>query len=368
MFYRNVAPETLGVTTCIARELGLKFDIQCIGHSPCALTEAMQPIDQRASTIGAQWAEYLTRKSKGMVYSVPHLTPVGRVVQKTEATIALAIPHTPWVPQRAESMARLRKQLGITNDVRAWGGANHEPTHGYREFSDREPNTVWAEKLWRWLVSTDADWCLQLQDDVTVAPNFWPALRAMLAALPPEAGIVGLTSVHPMANEVARRGHRWYRTPSQLVGWAYAVRRPVLEQFLVWREQPGVQELNEDEQIANFAAQSGLGVWHPVPAICDHDTTIQSSYHNDAHAMRRPQVTWRGYQAGDIESVEWWKPGGAVETLQTPPQRVCWFCLQRPIIAQSVRSGAGICGQCLMTSMTNVIAPAIEHSERGWKP
>lgn len=357
MFYRNVAPETLGVTTCIARELGLKFDVECVGHSPCALTEAMSPIDQRAGTIGKQWAEYLMRSTRMVTYpklatrsEAPKIEtavassgtrPAASAPASGAQTIATAIPHTPWVQARVDSMTRLRKEL-LASYGPEWA------TAPYREFTDREPNTVWAEKLWRWLVSTGADWCLQLQDDVEVAPNFWPALRAMLGALPPEAGIVGLTSVHPMASlEIARRGDRWYRTPSQLVGWAYVLRRPALERFLMWRaSMPAVERMNEDEQIATFAVNIGATIWHPTPAICDHDTSIASSYDNDRCTMRRPTVTWRSYQAGDLESLEWWRPNGIPECFDTPVQRACWFCRVNRMDYQS-QSGAAICSGCI---------------------
>lgn len=388
LFYRNVAPETLGVTTCIARELGLKFDVKCVGHESCSLTEAMSPIDQRASVIGKAWAEYLiladrrvtppegakpTRSEPDMVPAMPAPRPPvavlpgspasgaaaegslpsgiasdGRIVMSARTTvpIALAIPHTPWVPERVASMQRLRTALDLSSP--------QQPIAHYREFTDREPNTVWAEKMWRWLVSTGAEWCLQLQDDVEVAPNFWPALRAMLGSLPSEAGIVGLTSVHPMASlEIARRGERWYRTPSQLVGWAYALRRDVLETFLTWRERPGVKQLNEDEQIANFATVSGLGVWHPTPAICDHDTGIKSNYGNDACTMRRPTVTWRAYQLGDIESVDWWRPNGMPECFDTPVQRACWFCRVNREYFKS-GTGASICPSCIDACLRSI--------------
>ena len=288
-------------------------------------------------------------------------------------TIALGIPHTPWVPARVESMARLRGELEIhehddTNDESGYPACSGTealekgmcgpplgPAH-YREFTDRAPNNVWAEALWTWLHETGADWCLQLQDDVMVAPCFWPAIRAMLSALPPDADIVGLTSTHPMAPDVAKRGHRWYRTEANLVGWAYCIRREALGEFLEGRAQlpPKFREQNEDEQIAEWARVSGRGVWHPVPAIIDHDTSIPSSYKNDAHSHRRPQVTWRTYDERELTDPTWWIPSGTPELLAMPPQFECWACGKE---AAPLRfpNGLRLGKQCIANIMSNLV-------------
>lgn len=284
---------------------------------------------------------------------------------RVSTTIALAIPNTPWVPERAASMGRLREDLGIIQhgDMGEDGCSGITPLEDgwcaraeassagldhYREFTDKAPNWVWSVDLWKWLISTGAGWGLQLQDDTMTAPCFWPAIRAMLSSLPTEAEIVGLSSVHPMAMEMARRGHRWYRTTHLVVGWAYAVRIPTLAEFLTRRDALIEKHGKgcEDVLLGQFAAESEKNVWHPCPTIVDHDTSIPSSYQNDHHSTRRPQVTWRDYGEGSMTDTSWWKPSGLPQILPMPPQRVCWFCLERGIKAES-RTGAGICGVCL---------------------
>ena len=268
--------------------------------------------------------------------------------------ISLAIPHASWVPARVESMARLRSALGYcVPDGPApdgWEGPIGQSVV-YREFTDREPNIVWAVKLWSWLAETDADWCLQLQDDVLVAPCFWPALRAALSALPPEAEVIGLATVHPMAVGIARRGLRWFRTPGNLVGWSYALRRTALVQFLADRAMLGAtfQAQNEDEQIGIWAARTKRTVWHPVPAITDHDVSIGSTYANESHTLQRPQVTWRTFAEVEMVDPKWWSPTGTPELLGYAAQRACWWCLERPVKFTSAASGAGICGVCIHT-------------------
>ena len=65
-------------------------------------------------------------------------------------TIALAIPHTPWKPERVESLQRLLKQ---------WAGMDGT----FKLFTDKEPNWSWSEKLWHWGFDTGASHLLQLQ-------------------------------------------------------------------------------------------------------------------------------------------------------------------------------------------------------------
>jgi hypothetical protein len=274
--------------------------------------------------------------------------------------LALAVPHTPWVPARADSFARLCTELALGVDPNgnaiSVGDLPTDPVV-VRFFTERAANTVWAEKLWTWAAETDADWLVQIQDDVFVAPCFWPALRAMLSALPPEAEVIGLSSVHPMAPEIARRGMRWYRTPGNLVGWLYAVRRKTLKTFLADRVKLGATfcAQNEDEQLGLWAHRTGRMVWHPCPAIADHDVTIPSSYKNDSHTLRRPQVTWRTFDEREMTDPTWWKPSGVPDLLNYAPARACWWCMERPIKFTSASTGAGICGHCIHACMSAVL-------------
>ena len=271
------------------------------------------------------------------------------VGERNMTTIALAIPHTTWVPERVASMDRLREALGHPlRDTDAAIEAGKWPTH-YREFTDRAPNTVWSEALWTWLLETGAEWCLQLQDDVMVAPCFWPALRAMIAALPQEAEVIGLTSVHPGSVEIARQGHRWFTTRGNLVGWAYMLTHDALSEFRIARDllPPAFRQMNEDMQIAEWAARSGRLVWHPVPTIVDHDTSIPSSYANDHHGHRRPQVTWRDFGEGSLTDPSFWLPSGTPTMLGNAPMFACSFCGVAPGKMVSQETQARICAGCL---------------------
>ena len=234
-------------------------------------------------------------------------------------SIALAIPHTPWVPERVESMTRLRKHLGVGQDGLCL-------TSAYREFTDRAPNAVWSEHLWSWGIKTGAEWLLQLQDDARVAPNFWPALRAMLESLPADADVVCLEVAHRAAKVLAEDGARWMTTADMLIGVGYVIRTRALAEFLEWRKtqlKPGALEkggLTEDTMLGVWCMVTGRRIWSPLPTIIDHDISLASTYGNDAHENRRPLVRWDtdnwpgktavepepGVQLA-LESVEWWQ-------------------------------------------------------------
>jgi hypothetical protein len=227
------------------------------------------------------------------------------------ASIALAVPWCPWIPERVESMKRLRAALGIT----AMAMPSSIPDDGYREFTDKAPNDQWSEAVWTWLAtSTRADWCLQLQEDALVAPNFWPALAAFLWDLPKSADLVGLQVPHHAAPALARDGVRRFTTADMLIGVGYLVRRTALAEFLSWRDAlregwrtpvppQGLPSLTEDTMLAVWAMTTGRRIWHPIPTLVDHDTSMRSVWGNDAAANRRSLVTWRDCDL-DVKTLE----------------------------------------------------------------
>ncbi len=211
-------------------------------------------------------------------------------------TFALAIPHTPWIPERVASLRRLKGQLGIDASCISYASATNfshhhgEPTHGYREFRDREPNRAWSEKLWAWGLDTGAEYMVQLQDDVIVAPEFWTHLHAMVATWPDR--IIGLESVHDMAPRVLEDGSHWYTTADMLIGVGYVIPRGTLALFLDWRRHlVDGWECHEDTLLGVYCLATGTRIWHPVPTVIDHDVGLASTYGNDAHTHRRPTRT-----------------------------------------------------------------------------
>lgn len=275
-------------------------------------------------------------------------------------TIALGLPHTPWIPERVKSFQRLRDQLSValrTADLT-------------RVFDEKESNRVWPGKLWRWGVATGASHTLQLQDDVIVAPNFWKILRAMLEAVPDK--IIGLESNHPLGPEMHRTGRRWYRTRAWLVGVGYVFPNDPtipcsLPNFIAWCDtNPGlVEQANEDALISHWVATLGYDIFHPIPTIIDHDISIPSTYGNDAHhewsMYRRPTVTWRDalHALESMTSPDHWRTSVAsAPLLPSPGTQRCWFCGVRAGIMTSTPTGCRLCPQCCIDALQGLFARA----------
>ena len=202
--------------------------------------------------------------------------------------ISLAISHTPWVPERVESLRRLIGQLG-TCEVMV--------------FQDRVPNWAWSYQMWSWAATTGEAHCLFLQDDVLIAPDFWEQLREMIRQAPNE--IIGLESCHPAAPTIASEGRGWYTTIDGLVGPGYVMPQNLVVDFLFWRAHelmPGAAlHLSEDTLIGLFAMARGRRIYHPTPTIIDHDLSIRSTYSNDDHPHRRPYATWRDFDRSTLD-------------------------------------------------------------------
>lgn len=271
-------------------------------------------------------------------------------------TIALAIPHTPWVPERVESMARVRMSLGYASVDTCKECCVISQVEHYQEFTERASNKVWPRKMWQWGIDTGADWFLTLQDDVLLPDFFWPALKALLPHVGVN-GVLGLSAVNPMGPEIARQGHRWYRTQSGIIGWAYAMRRADLVEFCAWFDAHPelVTKLNEDDLLNKWVIDTKRSAYHPVPTLVDHDTSIDSQYSNDQHAHRRASVTWRDYGEGSLTSTDFWLPSGEPQLLPVPQPRACWFCLARPSMVTSHVTGAAMCRTCLGQIAAKVI-------------
>jgi hypothetical protein len=230
-------------------------------------------------------------------------------------TVALAIPHAAWKSERRASMARVRAALGIPDALRQ----AQVPTDpdgivdadllivdevlslvAYREFSEKESNWEWSERMWRWMVSTGADFVLTLQDDDLIAPNFWPALVAMLQHLPKRT-VLGLMSQHPACPELFQRGEHWVRTHSWAVGTGYGLWREDLEAFLRWRDEnvAAVRMLNEDQMLNAWVGAQGYQTLHPNPTIVDHDTTIETNYAGNENDEYRTSACFIGGRSLD---------------------------------------------------------------------
>lgn len=271
-------------------------------------------------------------------------------------TYAVAFPHTPWIAERAESFARLVTELALGHYVGDEPNVLSDPHDkqlvAARIFDERESNRVWPGKMWRWALSTNASHLLQLQDDVIVSPNFWAALRAMLEAQPDV--LIGLHSNHPLAIAQFKAGRRWYRD-RWLTGPAYVFPTALLHEFVAWCDlNPQiVAETNEDSLVCKWCHVAGVDVWHPVPAITDHDLGVPSTYGNDAHhewsMYRTPPVTWRDMPSlAALEDAAYWRcTETSAPLLPGPGTQLCWFCAVNDGRFTSEQTGCRLCKECV---------------------
>ena len=232
------------------------------------------------------------------------------MIEEKDVTIAVAVSHTPWRDDRALTMHALRKQLGMADG----GFAANEFFRAYKEFDQPEKVQEWSESMHRWLASTDASYCVCLQDDAVLAPNFFPALRALLTAYP--HSIVGLEAVHPGGRMLARAGQHVYTTSDGLIGVGYVIPRKALLEKLRWQSESlhygALESMTEDALVNVFALSTGRLILHPCPTILDHIVEMPSSYGNDDHPYRSPSVLWTdgdvcGWELADLERPEFWR-------------------------------------------------------------
>ncbi len=229
-------------------------------------------------------------------------------------TFSLAINHTPWVPERVEAMAAMRKALAVgpgycrtlINDT------------DYRGTDWQVSKVKWALDQWRWAAAVDhVTHHVFMTDALHIMPRFWDALSAM--CFNSGEAPIGLLSNHPGAVALEAAGQHWYRTNSWLVGPCYVLPHAFLLRFLKWFEaKPDGNAVgakgyaNDDSSINEFVTSEGGYTLHPLPTIIEHRADIGSTVgHGDQHSLER--VSWRALQ--------WPGVGGAWQRIPHEPVR-----------------------------------------------
>ena len=288
--------------------------------------------------------------------------------------IALAVPCAAFIPERAASLARLERELFGPLTASGLG----EPIEvRYKAFTDKErwhPTSAkhpdgegpgWFLRMLQWGEAQDADFFITLQDDVTVAPNFWSALVAIIEAWKPVGGsyhALSLVSNHSQAREQARQGRRSYFT-NAIVGWAWGLPKRVLQEFLLWYDTDPVAAYrksgfgigrwlashpggSEDNMLAEWLTEVvRVPIRHPLPTIVDQEFMRSTFEGNDLHSHRRSVVTWRDYSSRDMAEPSWWR--GYAAELPLDIARACLWCGDREAAAYSPKTGAGMCVACM---------------------
>ena len=234
-------------------------------------------------------------------------------------TVSLSIIHAAHMPERQRSLDRLLSQLAPSPP---WLLATL--IHRERELP-RDPKTGfgWASRAWAAASrgpASGAEFHLFLNDDVLPSPTFWTSLQAILRWLPQNAAL-GLGTVDPI-QRIERDAGKRYCHPG-IVGWGYGLWHHHIRKVSSTemdlpddhRSPHSHDECpadchwwHEDAWLTEFLHDENVEIWHPIPSILDHDTTVLSAYDNDHHKNRTAQVHWRDYSESDLTSLEFWKP------------------------------------------------------------
>jgi hypothetical protein len=258
-------------------------------------------------------------------------------------TIAIAVPHAAHKPGRKESLQRLQEQLGFAPMV----------------FADREPHWAWSKRIWHWGLESKGAWLVQLQDDMQVPADFLGVATAALSRAPAGADVVALTTIHPIARELARQGHRWHRTRAWLMGNAYALSHAFLAEFVPWVEsnEATARVTCEDALINRYCVETGRDVFHTLPSLAEHDLSVPSTWAEQAasmgldrpenHGNRQVTVSFRDYSPQELAREGFWEQQGDIRMLADHLGPRCWFCCgQEMAFISSQESGVHIGPAC----------------------
>ena len=180
-------------------------------------------------------------------------------------TVGVSITHNPGGAGRVASLHRLISQLP------GW------PTHIE---SDPGRPFEWSERQWRGAIALGQEYCLLLNDDMTLCEGFADVLQAVIEARPDH--ILHLYNNHEMAKMAQFKQLRWVTSCDGLFGNAYLMPTRRLAEFLVWRATAPisgfVERCSEDNLLNLWCMSRRALIWHAVPALCDHDIAIPTCF------------------------------------------------------------------------------------------
>lgn len=188
--------------------------------------------------------------------------------------ISITIAHAEHRPERRETLERMQQQLWEVSRVDCTPGKPHE----------------WSLAQWKRGLEGEPTHCCYLNDDLILCDDFVEVLGNVVKARPTH--VINLYNAHPAAHFAKSKGAHWLTSPEGLIGNAYVIPADVMREFLTWRETCVVPEavtaLSEDQLINLYVMFRRALVWHTVPALVDHDTTVPSLFGNTQ--IRRPEV------------------------------------------------------------------------------
>ncbi len=184
-------------------------------------------------------------------------------------SFVISVAHAAHRPERVASYKRLAQSVRPDYVARE-PGKPHE----------------WSSEQWCGALDKafkySATHCVMLNDDVIPCVGFRDVLAEVIKARP--AHLINLWNCHELAKEAQKRGLSWLTSVDGLIGNAYVLPVASLRAFLEWRTTSlidgAVEKLSEDQLLNLWAMQHGALIWHTVPALVEHDTSVPSCYGN----------------------------------------------------------------------------------------
>lgn len=281
------------------------------------------------------------------------------MIHHGSSRVAFYVAHAAWDARRRSPFNRLIDQLG---SVPCEAVPSLKPEHA----------SVWAKRLWRCATDDErgATHFVFLNDDVQIPRNFLGACLAITDAVPDE--VVSLHTTSPVASWALAPWVRSY----WLTGPGYIVPRARLLDLLAFAEawaEPFTR-MNEDNLIMQWAWSEQRPIWHTIPALVDHDTSVPSTLGYDHHPLRRTHIPWHAAPADILERLEdpaWWRPRELTPVVACPwrstdqlkaIQRrngappMCAFCEKTDgVFSESHETGAAICRKCALRVFASAV-------------
>lgn len=203
---------------------------------------------------------------------------------------SLTIFHADHIPERKASLHRLlvglagkdeadRYAQGQLSD--AWERGDYRIK--VRVIAGRKTCEERWKEAWAFHANSGADYGITLDDDVIPCHDFWATLDKAIEACPNHLVCLSNAICADYAKVADQHGLHWVTSNDALIGYAYVAPKALYEELLGWTDRidrdVGLHE-HEDTLLNVFAMWRKLLVWHTVPALFDHDTSVASTWHN----------------------------------------------------------------------------------------
>jgi hypothetical protein len=221
----------------------------------------------------------------------------------------IVVTTAPWLPERAHLVERLRAELEPQCKALGLTTIFHEGT----DRTSHIPNyTAAIQKGIDVARLSGATHITLLPDDAILVPHFVEVLSRLIAHRPDDH--MCLLTNHRHARKAYDEGAGGYYTVGGTVLFGGTMRVPDWESYLAWRRdaiKPG-EVVPFDNGVNLWDILHDRQTWKPLPALVEHDTTLESTLGNNwqdsteaGRTVRHSQV-W--YPEADLRGRDWREP------------------------------------------------------------